>query len=531
MVRLTRALLLAIVMLGSAVSQAELLAHRSWQFQDADWTYLESAIPRAASAGMNRIQLSHHIVMDAEELWTGRDSEKRLELVRKCVALAHQHGLAVDMWTHELSGVPAEFRDRRRVRLSPQLWRWLDAKYERLFSLVPALDGLVLTFAETDHRIYLDSDVVSDATPVARFVTMIDILSAVCARHHKQLIVRDFIYEPHETQWIGEALSAVARQLKGRDNIAVMTKCVPHDWHPFFPYNPLLGRVGGLPQMVEIDLGQEFTGKSQILHCEVDYVERALAHARACGVVGAVARVERYQFHALDTPNDVNVYAFNRLLVDASAIPDDLWREWATARYGGKAAPHVIAALRRSCDITNYTLYVLGQWATNHSQISSWDYALGHLETRTTALWTNSPKDELIHRELLHPTWDTLEKVGAEKDLARRLLDRSRRDLASARPLLAATDYAELARYFDVAEDNIEVYRHHQLALLATLACQQGGGEEKAAYARFALAEARALEDWADRLQQRYGTRPQPADPARVREFAGEIRRRVKESP
>ncbi len=61
----------------------QVLPHRSWQFHDAHGDYLRQAIPKAKAAGMNRIQLSHQIVMDAEQLWQGAGHEQRLALVRK----------------------------------------------------------------------------------------------------------------------------------------------------------------------------------------------------------------------------------------------------------------------------------------------------------------------------------------------------------------------------------------------------------------------------------------------------------------
>jgi len=530
MVRLIALLTLAFALLAPA--PAQVLAHRSWQFQQPDWDTFSAAIPCAASEGINRIQLSHHIVMDAEELWQGRDHDKKLAFVKRAVALAHRYHLAVDMWTHELSGVPPELRDGKRVRLSPELWQWLDKKYEKLFTLVPDLDGLVLTFAETDYPIYKDDAVISTATPVARVVKMIDVLSAVCARHDKQLIVRTFVYEPNEIAWIGEALTAVARQSGARHNITVMTKCVPHDWQPYYPYNPLLGRVGGLPQVVEMDLGQEFTGKNHLLYGEVEYVRAVLAYARRCGVVGAVARVERYGDRALGTPNAVNLHAFCRLLQDPSPTADTLWHEWAEARYGADAAPAVIAALRRTYDITNLTLFPLGQWIADHTRVPGWDYAIDHLRQRATALWIPAPRDDLIQQALLHPDWDTLDRVSEEKDLARRLIELTLRDLNRAGPYLSEEDFTRLSSYLEFAADNVEVFRHHNLALLATLAAEQATSlQTRQDYAAEAWKQLGEVRESANLMERRYGADALPGNPARLRAFANTVEQHLRELP
>ena len=171
---------LVVVPVGDgAAAEGRALPHRSWQFHDPDWDYLQQAIPKAKAAGMNRIQLSHQIVMDAEQLWAGDGYERRLDLVRRAAGLAHENGLKVDMWTHELSGLPKDrFRDAAtgEPKLTPELWQWVEEKYEHLFTLVPELDGVVLTFAETDHKVYRDG-VVSDEPPPQRVARLIQVMA------------------------------------------------------------------------------------------------------------------------------------------------------------------------------------------------------------------------------------------------------------------------------------------------------------------------------------------------------------------
>lgn len=526
-----------LVCLVVASDTTAVLPHRSWQFQDANWTHLERSIPMAKAQGMNRIQLSHNILMDAEQLWADPASSDRLELVRKALALAHAHGLKVDMWTHELSGVPEEYQEKGRVRLSQALWQWLDGKYEQLFTLLPDLDGLVLTFAETDHAIYRDERVISELEPTARFVQMINVLARVCARHHSELIVRTFTYEPQELAWLKQALATVARDVAPQHgNILVMTKCVPHDWTPFYPYNPALGDVGGLPQVVEIDLGQEFTGISRLLHCEVEFVRLVLDHARKRGCIGAVARVERYGYHALGTPNEVNIHAFGRLLHDPTLTTDVLWREWTQARYGPVAAPYVTRALERTFDITNMTLFPLGEWVADHSEIPFWGYVLPRIVSRGTAKWAAYPRFEWTRERFLRPSPDLLLAIDHEKDLARALCRRSLADIERARPHLNPEDYHELVEYLRFGEACIEVFRHHNLALFGAV-CVLGQGEpdsvrligpgEADALRRTVLEHVAALRGWADRLERQYGGDVVPCRPDRIRRFADETERKL----
>jgi Glycosyl hydrolase family 67 middle domain len=511
----------------TAVLPAQVLQHRSWQFLDDDWQYLQAAIPQAKAAGMNRIQLSHHIVMDAEELWEKKGHEKRLELVRKSAALAHSHGLKVDMWTHELSGVPRRFREGRKVKLNEELWKWLEDKYEHLFKLVPEIDGLILTFAETDFPIYQDTSVLSDLPPQERFVRMIDIMSRVCKKHDKQLIVRSFIYYPKELDWLNAALQAVAVQVRDRGNVTIMSKCVPHDWQPYFPYNPVLGNVGSLPQVVEIDLGEEFTGQSRILHCEVDYVRRALSHARSKGVVGAVARVERYENHALGTPNEVNINAFCRLLHNPELTAKEIWLDWANQRYGEKAAPYMVSALKRTFDMTNFTLFTLEQWTANHSKVASWKYAYSHITKFRVSLWIPSPHYERRCDILLYPNHDTLRAISSEKELAAVYLEQSRADLEKARPHLNKEDYQDTLRYLNLSGIDIEIFKHHNMCMFATLAYIQAEEKDKTDYKKIAQKHLQGLRNKAARLEQDSDANIWPQHPKRIRSFIKDVEKRL----
>lgn len=527
-------LLVAVTAAAEPPASAQVLAHRSWQFQDPDWAYLQQAIPRAAAAGMNRIQLSHRIVMDAEELWEGDGAAGRLERFRNCAKLARQHGLKVDMWTHELSGLPKDrFRgEGGKPVLSDELWDWVAAKYAKLFGLVPELDGLVLTFAETDYSVYKDS-VISDLPRPRRVARLIEVMADACRKHDKLLIVRTFVYEPSEIDSLREALAAIAATAERTHNILVMTKCVPHDWTPYYPFNPLLGDVSGLPQIVEIDLGQEFTGLSRILHCEVDYVKYVMDHARGRGVVGGVARVERIEHHALDTPNEVNIHAFSRLLQEPGLSAEALWREWASRRYGEKVASHVIRALEPTFDITNLTYFPLEYWIVNHSLVPDWRYAFGHITSRQNAKWIPSPRQLAARDELLRPTAATLIKIDAEKDAARRLAALSLSALDEARDDLADADYRELKRYLELGRDNVEVFRAHNLAMFTLLHLEHrkaAGDADETEIARIRKdveTQIDALLKWADWMEKTYGAEIYPGNPARIRAFADEVAKRL----
>lgn len=503
------------------------MTYRVWQFLDSDWEYLQRAIPRARQDDMNRIQLGQKIINNAHTLYK---SPETLDLVRKATRLAHKHGLKVDIWTHELADVPGSLRKDGKIVLNDALWQWLREKYARVFKLVPEVDGLVLTCAESQANIYSDR-VASDLPPDARIAKLLGVMADICREHGKMLFVRTFVYMPGELQAMRRAVTTVADAVRDKGNVVIMSKCVPHDWSPFYPYDPTLGDTAGLPQVIEIDLGEEYTGLSHFLHCEVNYVHAVFRHCRMPAVVGAVARVDRDRDNrALGTPNEVNLYAFKRLTHDPSPTVDQLWAEWTEARYGREAAPYVIDALKATYDITNLAFYPLENCMQNHSGLCGWDYAHSHITLATPAKWIASPRHELARDELLHPTWITLTKIAAEKDAARRLAEKSLEILDRGREHLRPDDYRDLRRRLEFGRDVVEVCRYQNLAFEATLRYLnrvQGidpGHETLDELRAEALEYIASLDQSADVMEQRHGHATRLGNPVDAHKYAAEMR-------
>lgn len=446
--------------------QAKSFNHRSWQFQCDDWEYLKEAIPLAKNRGMNRIQLSHDIIMDAEELWEDDDKET-LALVRKCIALAQKHDLKVDMWTHEFSSVPDKYIKNGRIRVNSGLWEWLHNKYERVFNLLPELDGLVLTFAETDYEVYKGSKIEKQEKAISNIVQLSEHMHEICNINDKIIILRTFVHFPRELDWIGTAFSKVCDKLADSGNIVIMSKIIPHDWHPYYPYSPMLGKFDNVPQIVELDLGNEYTGKNYILYPMVDYISEALNYSMEHKIDGAVGRVEREQHLAIGTPNQINIYAFSKMVNGLDLQPEQIWNEWCQKQYGKEVVTELIPVLKRFYDITNITLFPLMQWLYMHTTISDYPYALKHLtrfDNYSIRRWIPAYHYQYLYEQKRYPTPDTFLKIEHEKNLARKLLERSQKDLELIRNDLEKEDYKTLKHYFDLSALMLEIYKHHSLS-------------------------------------------------------------------
>lgn len=476
--------LLAILLVfvsGTRLSAAP-LAVRVWQLQDYNMDHIKRLLDMAAARNVNRVQLSHNIVMDVEQPLS---DERLVKDINTICTWAGARGIKVDVWTHELNGIPKDlFKDGKVDLDAPKLWEFVSGKYDRFFRLCPAVDGLVLTMQETAQSIYHDNKVASSLGPEKRVAKLIDDMAAVCKRFGKDLFVRTFSYEPSELQYILGGLAAC------KSDVIVMSKCVPHDWQPYYPYNPAIGNVGGKRQIVEFDLGHEFTGLSTIPYICLDYVKRHLDYDVSRGAVGAVFRVERLKWRAVDTPNQAVIDVSTRLLLDPSADPRELYREWLAERYSREAVPYLYSAFTRTPEILEKGLFVLGFWVTNHSRLPSYDYAKRSLHGRTTAKW--DPSTQPIEQILHHPTAETIGKIAAEKDEALRLADASIADVESARPHLSESQYASLIDLFRRERAMVIVWKAAMEVIFGIDVVRSGKSQT----------DRKALLDAADRLER-----------------------------
>lgn len=436
---LKRAITATLLLLTASALQAKPLPIRVWQFQDYNMEHIHRLIDMAAAAHINRIQLSHDIVMRAEQ---PLGKPQLAADINTICAWAHEKGIRVDMWTHELYGVPKELQQDGKADIDdPKLWEFVRGKYDRLFKLCPGLDGLVLTMHETAMSIYNDGKVASAIPPEKRVAKLIDNLDVVCKSYGKTLFVRTFSYEPNELRYIQQGL----RECKS--DIIVMSKCQPHDWQPYYPHNPAIGDVGDHRQIVEFDLGYEFLGLSTIPYIDLGYLKGRLDYGISKGIVGAVLRIEREKWRAVDTPNQANIDVFSKMLLSPTADPRKLLANWIADRYGEKAVPYLLPAFERTFETVNKSYFVLGFWATtNHSMISSYKSAMELLHWVTTAKWDASYKS--VEQELFNPTSATLRKIDTEKDEALRLADLSLAEIERARTVLKPEDYAQLSDLF-----------------------------------------------------------------------------------
>ncbi len=364
--------------------------------------------------------------------------------------LALSEGIPFYLWVHEFDDVPKRFLKDGRVDMEdPALWPYIEQRYERLLAAVPKTAGFVLTLHESDFRVFRDDRVISrDAIP-ERIRKVSQLVYDVLKRHGKQLILRNFFYEPVEM----EAFKAALAQLP--DDIIVMSKDTTHEFHPFYPWDPLHGQTGKKRQIIEIDLGVEKAWSGRGVYAQTDYIRRAVERARDTHLAGMVGRARLGAEQPFTDLHEVNLYAFSRYLQNPDLPVDDVLSDWAKKRYPAAAVPYLVSAAKRSEFIQHHGRWHLEYWFTKSigAEWNDYSYYFSRVAVRGRYKWSHDPADQALEEKLYHPDAETFRRLVAEKDQVIAEVRAGQADLQKAQPLLSAAQFAPWAEGFAFLQD------------------------------------------------------------------------------
>ncbi len=294
----------------------------------------KNLIKLAAQLGFNGVQIQLEGSNEAGiKDFAARDAKEHI------IDYCHSLGMKVTVWVHEIADLPPA---RSPGYLGPvtvdnaKVWDLLDQRYEWILtSALPNIDGLVLTTVETQFR----------ATDEPIMLKVVNLIDQKCRQYGKTFIVRTFVWRPDEL----EGVMAAIRKMP--DDIVIMTKAVPQDWQMRGGNAAEIGAVGNHPQIVEYDVAGEYFLSDNVANCMVDRLQQQFDYGLTKNVTGVCVRVDRYDASVLWTPNEVNLWTLGLLAAGAADNTDDIWTRWAVYRYGEKAAPAVIAALKPTPEV------------------------------------------------------------------------------------------------------------------------------------------------------------------------------------
>lgn len=500
---------------------------RGWQFHDDDMNYLRKMIDLAPEYNINHIELSHNMIWYTEDVLNNESKQKNFN---KLIERAHKNNLELFIWTHEISTLPEKFIVNGKTDLdNPKLWEWLKDKYRTLFQVIPGVDGMVLTLSETKIKVYEDSKVITTLSKSERVAKLLRTIYEVCKEYNKTLYVRTWA----AVEWITEGIKMTPKE------IGVMNKVTQSDFGTYWPHHPNIGIYGDRPQVVEFDLCGQYLGRSQIPSAKPAYIKYRWRYAFGKGVIGAIGRVGTLEqnfsgkmgnlqienTHVIGTPNEINLYAFSKILANPDIDIDKIWEEWAGKKYGSDAVPYIISAYKRTFDIARQLYREAGEVnaqldkervvLTTHSAVPWW----GILDAdRPEGRFWKKIEDDYIFKHV-QDNGDLTKKIQESFDPIIEMCKKSLKDLKGAKTYLKEKDYLYLRSYLEKELVVIKVFKQIKKVMIRFAMAEKSEGLRKRENKELLNKASQDLLVLADHIEKKFGSDQWPAKPAYIRKF------------
>ena len=137
---------------------------------------------------------------------------------------------------------------------------------------------------------------------------------------------------------------------KFRKNVILQSKNGPLDFQPREPYAPIFDQMQQTPQMVELQITQEYLGQSRhLVYLAPMWREffSQVAPDRLAGIAG-VANIGLDKNWCGHHFSQANWYAFGRLAWNPFLKSEDIAKEWLTATFGSKYQAELLSVMLRS---------------------------------------------------------------------------------------------------------------------------------------------------------------------------------------
>ena len=215
--------------------------------------------------------------------------------------------------------------------LNAQVKRWWQQKTDEIYKLIPDFGGYLVK-ANSEGQPGPGDYGRSHADGA-------NMLAKCVARHGGIIMWRSFVYGANHKgeDRVKQAVSEF-KPCDGKfdSNVILQSKNGPLDFQPREPYAPIFDNIKQTPQMVELQITQEYLGQSRhLVYLAPMWREffRYVAPEKLVGIAG-VANV------GLDTNwcghhfSQANWYAFGRLAWNPSMESEKIANEWLTATFG-----------------------------------------------------------------------------------------------------------------------------------------------------------------------------------------------------
>lgn len=380
--------------------------------------------------------------------------------VRTASEYVHSRRLRFYMWRRELRlpvGFVAKYGEAWVDFANPDVWKLVDWNIRELFNIVPLCDGLLLSCTgEQKAGEWITANGVASELPLADcFEKMFKTVSTACTDLGKKLIIRNHgAGEPGLTLDGGEYMQAfleAARRI-GPD-LHIMAKANEHDFQVTYPFNLVLSKMAQQqPTVAEFAIAMEYNGVGKFPCPNVEQLVCMMRYVRANKLKGVALR---YDWHpcehqnslthsVVNNMNEVNGYAFGRLLNEPGVSTEILYRDYCLERFGEQAAEAAYAIYRNLYEAGGKKQCILGHQASSTpcGDPKAPDSLFAILRCASRDRWSMLPEDYISANRALDPDETFIESVRIEKERAKELYTQALEVLHKNGGLFSSADAA-----------------------------------------------------------------------------------------
>lgn len=424
-----------------------------------------------------------------------RFMEDYQETIRRTSETVAGHGLDFYLWRRDLR-IPMGFVEKYGVDWinfeNPELWDLLRWNTEQIFKLFPQTKGIFLSCTgEQKAGEWITANGVGGNLPLwQRFVRMFTEVKTVCDKLGREAVFRNhgvgndaipLVYD--ESMYMWHFLKAAKEVGNG---ITLMAKGVEPDYQATYPFNALLAPMATQQRTyMELSLPMEYNAVGRTPFPMVEDIKMRLLCAKKINCQGAVARVDWHMsqhqtqvtWSCLDNFNEINVYAFCRLINEPGLPVAQIFDDFARERFGDKARKTTVAVYKDLYEAGYKNYYELGTKGcrTPSGAPNAPDGHLAALRRDHLIRWSYSPVDFANQYRALNPDEHFINRLIEEKNQGLAIYKNSLGLLRQNRAEFAEKDAAQFEASLERACAEVEIRREYMGAFHAWLAFENGG--------------------------------------------------------
>lgn len=447
--------------------------------------------------------------------------------IREASELVVSHELDFYLWRRDLR-LPVGFVKKYGVDWinfeNPELWDLWRWNTEQIFMLFPATRGIFLSCTgEQKAGEWITANGVGGNLPLwQRFEKTFRLVKDTCDRLERRVIFRNhgagnqaipLVYNAGTEMW--HFLKAAAAV--GKD-VTLMAKGVEPDYQPTYPFNSVLAPMARQQDTyMELSLPMEYNAVGRTPFPMVEDIKMRLLKALEVGCKGAVARIDWHMtghrtvdtWSCLDTFNEINSYAFCRLINEPGLPSAEIFHDFARERFGARAEKTAVSVFKDLYEAGCKNYYELGVKGcrTPSGAPNTPDGIIVSQRRDHIFRWSFSPTDYANQVRGLAPDWRFIKRIEAEKNEALEIYRTALAALEQGIDGFLPDDIGKLRNSLQRACAEAEIRREFMCAFFAWLAYDNTGDES---YAETSEAKLASLRPLLDLFTEKYDSREKP---------------------